>query len=370
MAEEIPSNFRNNIQKCSFNDTGYCKFKEECRKEHSKKVCGDKKCDRKCDKRHPKKCDFKERCKFYKKNCCAFSHEANAHDDEKVKTLENTVSELKVAIEKNKSEANNHTNDKVKSLELTVSKLKEAIAKDKVEESKTIKKLNSEVESLKNKNLELQQQFDKKQKDLEIYMKQEVHVLIERIETLKKSNENAFKDTAAKVKKDNESMKQEIEGLKYSIGNETLGSVEKLLQNKTNVTENKSTNENKNKPTKAKNAKEIKEEVEENIIKGFENDCDALLAVKQNCGFDLASENCKKCKYTTHSVGLLIRHTVNVHKIKETAENIISRFEIDIALYERLLETMEEDTAKFKCDQCGFATCSKGKLRMHIGISH
>ena len=65
--------FRNNPQKCVFNKFGFCKFRLECRKDHSKKVCENKECDEKCVDRHPKLCRNKEKCKFFKKNVVVHS---------------------------------------------------------------------------------------------------------------------------------------------------------------------------------------------------------------------------------------------------------------------------------------------------------
>ena len=34
-------------------------------------------CDQKCRERHPRECKYRERCKFKKKDICAFSHVYN-----------------------------------------------------------------------------------------------------------------------------------------------------------------------------------------------------------------------------------------------------------------------------------------------------
>ena len=69
------SSFRSKIPKCFYNDIGYCKFKEECKKKHSLSICESEKCDKFCQKRHPIKCNFDENCKFNARSICAFSHE-------------------------------------------------------------------------------------------------------------------------------------------------------------------------------------------------------------------------------------------------------------------------------------------------------
>ena len=50
------SDLRNNLSKCLFNNYGYCKYKEECKKKHSSGICQNPECDGKCPERHPKHC--------------------------------------------------------------------------------------------------------------------------------------------------------------------------------------------------------------------------------------------------------------------------------------------------------------------------
>ena len=68
------SDFRNNSEKCLYNDTGFCKFRSECRKQRFENVCENKDCDKKCLDRHPKPCKFNKKCKFMAKSVCVFSH--------------------------------------------------------------------------------------------------------------------------------------------------------------------------------------------------------------------------------------------------------------------------------------------------------
>ena len=63
-------------------------------------------------------------------------------------------------------------------------------------------------------------------------------------------------------------------------------------------------------------------------------------------------------------------HKVNVHKIKETYENIIIGFRTDIQSYIELLATMDESPAIKKCKVCVFEVNSKGKLQIHMGDIH
>ena len=48
---------------CKFQNSGYCKYKENCKFKHVTEIC-ENKCDRKtCMKRHQKLCKFESRCR-------------------------------------------------------------------------------------------------------------------------------------------------------------------------------------------------------------------------------------------------------------------------------------------------------------------
>ena len=79
MSKETVVSFRNNDSKCLFNDVGYCKFQESCRKHHYSEKCEVKNCDRRCSKRHPKECKHGEKCKFKAKDICAFNHDGSGN---------------------------------------------------------------------------------------------------------------------------------------------------------------------------------------------------------------------------------------------------------------------------------------------------
>ena len=84
--------------KCKYNDSGYCKFGSQCRKQHYSRICSKSNCERNCKARHPKFCKHEQNCKFLKRGICAYKHVTLANDDEKLKTLE---SELIVLRNKN-----------------------------------------------------------------------------------------------------------------------------------------------------------------------------------------------------------------------------------------------------------------------------
>ena len=93
--------------KCKFNDLGYCKFGNYCRKRHFKDICQKFNCKTNiCKARHPKLCKHEENCKFFKQGICAYKHTTLADHKEKFKALENEIRKLKNAnialIDKNK----------------------------------------------------------------------------------------------------------------------------------------------------------------------------------------------------------------------------------------------------------------------------
>ena len=83
------------LTKCLFNDRGYCKYREQCRKQHHKSICPIKNCDKKCNARHPKPCKFKSECRFNAKNICAFKHNTIGKEDGELDTLEKKIESLK-----------------------------------------------------------------------------------------------------------------------------------------------------------------------------------------------------------------------------------------------------------------------------------
>ena len=112
------TSFRNKLTKCFFNDIGYCKFQESCRKEHFLGICYQRNCERNCHKRHPILCKYQNKCKFYEKNVCAFKHEVCAQKELNGENLElqNEIKELKQIMKeanvKNETEINK-LNDKL-----------------------------------------------------------------------------------------------------------------------------------------------------------------------------------------------------------------------------------------------------------------
>ena len=103
-----------NIKICKHNQTGFCKYRQQCTKEHVNKICKEKfKCqDKTCNKHHPKKCknfDVYGKCKFTN---CAYIHSED-EVNQKVELLKKCVKELKEEILQLMMKENNTCNQKI-----------------------------------------------------------------------------------------------------------------------------------------------------------------------------------------------------------------------------------------------------------------
>ena len=88
------SSFRNN-PKCLFNDTGFCKYGDHCRKMHFISIFTIENCDKGYQSRHPKPCKHGGNCKFFAKQICAYKHVTLANDDAAFQTLKITYESLR-----------------------------------------------------------------------------------------------------------------------------------------------------------------------------------------------------------------------------------------------------------------------------------
>ena len=115
---ELTKVFMNrNFHQCYFNNRGYCRFRDKCRYRHYKQICPKSICrDQECNYRHPRSCKYRELCKFYKKDICAFKHiniikketsenEIKSHFEE-IQKLKNEILQLKTDVESKVKELN------------------------------------------------------------------------------------------------------------------------------------------------------------------------------------------------------------------------------------------------------------------------
>ena len=72
------------VKKCSYFDTGYCKYGEKCQFRHYLIKCEILDCENEnwgfC---HPKPCEHRKKCRYYSKGICAYEYDTLAHDDKK-----------------------------------------------------------------------------------------------------------------------------------------------------------------------------------------------------------------------------------------------------------------------------------------------
>ena len=97
---------------CQFNQKGFCKFGDSCRKRHVKEICSNQNCNStSCNLRHPRNCKFFTLfgyCKFSED--CAFKHTlTKSHSEfktlkEQLETLTNTITEMNQVMDHIKNE--------------------------------------------------------------------------------------------------------------------------------------------------------------------------------------------------------------------------------------------------------------------------
>ena len=187
------SDFRNNSSKCWFNDTGYCKFKEECRQQHSSSICQSKACDNGCPDRHPQECKFKERCRFLDKGMCAFSHDyAESENENLIKRIE----ALEKEFERNKTESDTQ-----------IKQLKEEMKTFKRDSIENVEHMNKRNEILKN---------DLKQENAKlVQVIDELKVKIDNQKTIKAKEINEVENRCNKVIK--EALKKQDKSIQEAI---------------------------------------------------------------------------------------------------------------------------------------------------------
>ena len=131
---------------CKFNQTGFCKFGENCTNMHVNKLCNTLNCNKHiCNNRHPKQCKYflvSGKCRF--NNDCAFAHKKSGTNI-KVEELEMEVIQLKLEVESLKSNVLRGENE---------------LLRKSLEELKVIVVSNSQIiESLQNKSKVCEDQF-------------------------------------------------------------------------------------------------------------------------------------------------------------------------------------------------------------------
>ena len=90
---------------CSFQNVGYCKYKDKCSNKHAKDDYEDTSCIKKpCHMRHKKTCKNGLQCKFNSKNNCEFKHDPEHQTDKnfKISKMLSQIKSLELEIKKSK----------------------------------------------------------------------------------------------------------------------------------------------------------------------------------------------------------------------------------------------------------------------------
>ena len=170
----LPSPVRNTkIVICKYNNYGYCKYQKHCNFIHSEDKCVNIHCkNSKCEKRHPKECRYKSKCRRFK--TCSYRHETNHNE-----LLEN----LKLQI----VDLNKHVND--------LTKLKE-------EKNEEIINIKDELKQIKEKIKFKDEEISRLNKDKSVIINDKNKIQNENDEIkmykFKISLENASKDKKIK----------------------------------------------------------------------------------------------------------------------------------------------------------------------------
>ena len=182
-----------NFLHCYHNNRGYCSFGDKCRYQHYKEICSEVICrDQSCTKRHPVICKYREQCKFFKQNTCAFKH------NEIKNKVENKDLEKKIEI---------YTIE-MESLKHEISDLKNSI---KIKENELLKR-NAEIDNL-NKIIVKKLQSEKD-------MIRENNIMKMKVETLERENkalnikfelQDKTNDSENKLQLSNMSKRKEME---------------------------------------------------------------------------------------------------------------------------------------------------------------
>ena len=197
---------------CKYFNSGYCKFKGDCKYTHPKVNCAQIECkNKRCHKRHPKKCRYGDNCR--RKSSCLYKHDLPSTP--KPQSQEVGLSEvvkLKLEVEKLKEENKQKLHDikvltdensglkaHVRCLEATISTLSE--------ENKETQVLLSKIEKELKDNLKKSAE-EKKGKDKTIIELKEK--LKQKEDKNKQQNMKLAKTEQESVAKDNEikSLKQ------------------------------------------------------------------------------------------------------------------------------------------------------------------
>ena len=168
-----------NLFQCYHHNRGYCSFGDRCRYQHFSEVCAKNICrEKECEKRHPVICRYKDDCKFFKSNNCAFKH-IDMNRDVVRRDIENKIRSSTDEIKRLEREITALKNDiSIKEKELLDSRMEIKLLNTKL----SVKLDNQEEKYIKNENIDLKKQIEileNENKALKIQIKQHDQINVE-----------------------------------------------------------------------------------------------------------------------------------------------------------------------------------------------
>ena len=152
--------------RCKFHNSGFCKFRDHCRKRHFSSVCQVPNCSQDCEGRHPRLCKLESSCKFYKKGICAYKHITLTNND-KIEDLEKQLKHLRDQI----NDLTEQNKQKLKLIEKITAEKSEIIDKLSKEnhdlklDVEYTKKFHAKIIESKNNEVKNLQEQNQRQKD-------------------------------------------------------------------------------------------------------------------------------------------------------------------------------------------------------------
>ena len=179
MMERIFKHTIENSFQCYHNNTGYCKFGDQCRFQHYYELCTKKICrERQCKFRHPKSCKFGGNCKFLQRKMCVYKHIEKSNEEVDIsngimKDLETKVDKLKAEIKELQScilskekEIHRMSSEKENSNNILLAKITQM-----QKEISELKLLNNDLENAINEKESTMKNQSKEIEDLKVLVK-------------------------------------------------------------------------------------------------------------------------------------------------------------------------------------------------------
>ena len=141
--------------KCKFNNTGYCKFGEKCRRRHFSHICQIENCNQNCQSRHPRLCRMESNCRFFKKGICAYKHihpDNHGKVSNELDTLKKEIIVITKVLEQKQEQINKITTENrelIRKLHKENCDMKKLIEEIKQSNKKALEAKDSEILILK-----------------------------------------------------------------------------------------------------------------------------------------------------------------------------------------------------------------------------